>query len=258
MNITDEKLSAFLDAELPDAEMEVIRDALIADEDLADRLAELAMVDELVAVSYATIDTRPVPESINALLLEEPLVVSSAIQDAEEISAKKSKPETAKIIAFPMMQKFQNILQKQMAIAASVVMIIGLGAVQLLHESNSSGNWNNIAKVLDTAPSGIAQASLNGVEIKPRLTFINKDGEYCRQFDMTDKHTATENIACRKDNKWQLTVSVTLDKAQQENNYRTASGGSLLDSTIDQMADGDFFDARAEAEAIEQHWLSKK
>ena len=88
--------------------------------------------------------------------------------------------------------------------------------------------------------------------------FVNKAGEYCRQFDMTDGKSATENIACRKDNKWQLNVSVMLDKLQQKDSYQTASGGSLLDSTVEQMADSEFFDAKAESEAIEQHWATKK
>ncbi len=45
MTISDEQLSAFLDAELPEDEMELVRQGLIDDENLANRLAELAMVD---------------------------------------------------------------------------------------------------------------------------------------------------------------------------------------------------------------------
>ncbi|RYY02802.1 MAG: hypothetical protein EOO53_11210 [Gammaproteobacteria bacterium] len=256
MKITDEKLSAFLDAELPETEMEIIREAIIADEDLANRLADLAMVDELVSASYATIDTRPLPASITTLLTED--VPAENVSTLEEKSIEKSNTKSAKVFAFPPMQKFQNVLQKHMAIAASIVMVLGLGAIQLLHENSSADNWQNIARVLESAPSGVAQLSSNGVEIKPRLTFVNKAGEYCRQFDMTDSKSATENIACRKDNKWQLNVSVMLDKLQQKDSYQTASGGSLLDSTVEQMTDSEFFDAKAESNAIEQHWATKE
>jgi hypothetical protein len=140
-----------------------------------------------------------------------------------------------------------------MAIAASVVMVLGLGAIQLLHETNTNGNWQDIAKILDTTPSGV-QMTTHGVEIKPRLTFTNKQGEYCRQFIMTNEKSTTENIACRKQGQWKVEVSVTLDKSQEANTYQTASGGSLLDSTIEEMANGDFFDAQDEALAIERHW----
>jgi|GEM_PF-4183264 len=51
-------------------------------------------------------------------------------------------------------------------------------------------------------------------------------------------------------------MSVTLDKVQDENTYKTASGGSLLDATIEDMANGDFFDAHGEAQAIENHWTN--
>lgn len=45
MNITDETLSAYLDAELPDEEMQAVSEALQVDPELSDRLADLAQVD---------------------------------------------------------------------------------------------------------------------------------------------------------------------------------------------------------------------
>jgi negative regulator of sigma E activity len=250
MNISDEQLSAFLDAELPEAEMEAIREQLILDENIANRLAELAMVDEVVAAAYTKIDSRPLPDSIAALLAEDTQVV-------EDKNSVKENPKTAKIIAFPLFQTFQNALQKHMAIAASVVMVLGFGAIQLLHETNTNGNWQEVAKVLETAPSGV-QISTHGVEIKPRLTFTNKQGEYCRQFIMTHEKSTTENIACRKQGEWKVAVSVTLDKSQEANTYQTASGGSLLDSAVEDMANGDFFDAQDETQVIERQWSEKK
>lgn len=250
MNISDEKLSAFLDAELPESEMEVIREHIILDENIANRLAELAMVDEVVAATYSKIDERPLPNAVTALFAEDS-------QANLETNSRNEEPKTAKVIAFPLLQSFQYGLQKHLAIAASVVMVLGLGAIQVLHKNNTEGSWQDVAKILDTAPSGIVQSAANGVEVKPRLTFINKHDEYCRQFDMSDKKTATENIACRKDDGWKIAVSVTLDKSQEVNTYQTASGGSLLDAAVEDMVKGEFFDAQTESEAIEQGWLRK-
>ncbi|RYY77163.1 MAG: hypothetical protein EOO52_06690 [Gammaproteobacteria bacterium] len=246
MNISDEQLSAFLDAELPEAEMEAIRERLIVDEDIANRLAELAMVDEVVAAAYTKIDSRSLPGSVTELLAGDAQMLS-------EENPVREDSKTAKIIAFP---RFQNALKKHMAIAASVVMVLGLGAIQLLHNSNTNGNWQEVAKILETSPSGV-NITTHGVEIKPRLTFANKQGEYCRQFIMANEKSTTENIACRKQGQWKMAVSVTLDKAQESNTYQTASGGSLLDSTVDDMANGNFFDAQDEALAIERHWPQK-
>ena len=254
MNISDEQLSAFLDAELPEADMEAIREQIILDENLANRLAELAMVDEVVAAAYKKIDSRPVPLSVSTLLSYDTKVVDEKLSLEE--NSYKEKTLTAKIIAFPLMQSFQNALQKHVAIAASVIMVLGLGAIQLLHESNTNGNWQEISKMLETAPSGV-EITTHGLEIKPRLTFANKQGDYCRQFIMVDKKSTTENIACRKQGQWTLAVSVKLDKAQGANTYQTASGGSLLDAAIDDMVAGDFFDAQAEAAIIQKHWGEK-
>jgi len=240
--ISDEQLSAFLDAELPDAEMEMIREQLIEDEDLANRMADLAMVDQVVAMSYATIDAHPIPAAITQLL-------------AEDVPNSQTQTETksATIIAFPFLKKIQQRLQEHAAIAASVALVIGFGISQSLH-TNSPDNWQAVAAILDSTPSGVEQVASNGVNVKPRLSFTDKDGNYCRQFVQSDSKSTSENIACRKANQWQLAASVYMDKAQQAGSYQTASGGSLLDATLEQMASGDFFDAHAEAAAIEQHW----
>jgi len=236
MTVSDEQLSAFLDNELSEIDMERIREQLIADESLANRLAELAMVDELVAMSYSAIDSRPIPEAINKLLA-------------------RNEPKVAEIIAFPRLKSIQKNIQKHVAIAASVALILGFGVSQLLNKHD--GNWQSVAQILEHTASGIELASANGAHIKPRLTFMDKEGDYCRQFSMVDKKQASENIACRKNNVWKLSESVAVKKVQQTGTYQTATGGSVLDEKIEEMASGDFFDAQAESETISMHWAKK-
>ncbi len=57
MKISDEMLSAFLDAELSEEDMEAVRCALETDDDLVMRLAELAQVDHWVVENSAIMDT---------------------------------------------------------------------------------------------------------------------------------------------------------------------------------------------------------
>jgi len=147
MNITDEQLSAFLRAELPNAEMEMIRAQLIENENIANRLAELAMVDEVVAATYKKIDSRPLQISTTALLAEEANVI------AEEIT-KTESAKTEKIISFPILQKFQNVLQKHITTAAGLVVVLGLGAIQMLHEAGTDSNGQAVINVLE--PSLVA------------------------------------------------------------------------------------------------------
>lgn len=241
MTISDEKLSAFLDAELPADEMEAIRQQLIFDDSLSNRLAELAMVDERIAQHYASIDTRPMPAAISQLLAAEP-------------------HKSAQVISFPLWKRFQRGLQQGLqqhaSVAASTALVLGFGLAQLLPASNHSnaGNWDAIAQVLDNTTSGTENTLVDGKQIKPRLTFINQEGNYCRQFALLDKNTRAENIACRNNGEWQLTMTVYSADTAKSGDYQTATGGSLLDNALDEIMRGDAFDAQAEAQAIKRHW----
>lgn len=232
MKITDEQLSAFLDLELPEVEMEAIRELLLEDEALADRLAELALVDELVAASARQIDNLPVSEAVHALLREN---------------------KSTQVITFPLWKRIQLGLQLPLAIAASIALVISFGVAQILR-SNNHNDWLAVAQVLETAPSGLVKTASNGVEVKPRLTFKNHQGEYCRQFDLQDARGRSENIACRQGSQWQLTSSVLQGPQQTASEYQTASGGSALDEVLEQMVAGDIFNAQRELEVIDQHW----
>jgi hypothetical protein len=240
MTISDEQLSAFLDAELPEPEMELIRQQLSEDASLTNRLAELAMVDTQIASHYAHIDARAMPEAITQLLA----------------GKQKAANTSATVIAFPLRKRVHSFLQQHAAMAASVALLIGFGAAQLLPGDNAdaANNWNAVAQVLDQQISGTAQTLGDGSQIKPRLSFINQDRQLCRQFQTNQGDMQSDNIACRIDNRWQLSMSVYSHSAAQDETYQTASGGSLLDKALDEMISGEVFDAEAEAQAIKNQW----
>jgi hypothetical protein len=233
MNISDERLSAFLDAELPEAEMEAIRQALADNEQLAERLAELAMVDELVALSAAKIDTQPIPEQVNVLL--------------------ESSAPSATVIQFPFAQRARQLVRNNLAIAASVMLVMAVGAFQLLASGERPNHWQAVAQVLETAPSGHQQRASDGSQIRARLSFINREGDYCRQFQLQDRAGNSEQIACRHEGEWRQLASAPV-KASAPGSYQTASGDSPLDATLDDMISGEPLDATAEAAAIANRW----
>jgi len=68
MNFTDEQLSAFLDGELNQSEMEHIRKELVRDDNLAERLEEIAFTNSLIISKYEDIDSRPLPQAVVDLL----------------------------------------------------------------------------------------------------------------------------------------------------------------------------------------------
>ncbi|MEX1034260.1 MAG: hypothetical protein WDZ30_12925 [Cellvibrionaceae bacterium] len=249
MKINDDVLSAFLDAELSDAEMKTVREKLAEDQTLSDRLAELSAVDDQVAARYAEIDARPLPESVSAMLASE-------------------EAHSAKVIAFPLWRRAQRGLQEQLqqhaGMAAALALAIGLGAGQLFPSAGSGGNneWSAVAQGLENTPSGVTAALDNGNQLTPRLSFVNQQGLYCRQFQLRESSRASENIACRAaengdSGSWQLAASIQLAAIQRPGNYQTASGGSRLDSALDEMMDGEAFDANAEKALIAEHWVNR-
>lgn len=231
MNISDERLSAFLDAELPEAEMEAIRQALADNEALAERFAELAMVDELVALSSAKIDTQPMPAPVTQLL-------------------HSSEPD-AKVIAFPLARRARQLVQNNLAIAASVMLVMAVGAFQLL--APRQDHWQAVAQLLETGRSGQQLAASDGSRLNARLSFTDQQGDYCRQFQLRDRTGVSEQIACRRQGQWQPVASVPV-KPSAPGSYQTASGESPLDEQLDQMINGDPLDAAAEAAAIAKRW----
>ena len=138
MKISDEQLSAFLDRELPDKEMIQIREALSVDLDLADRLAELAVTDELVRTHASTIDSVPIPDSITRLL------------------------KTNKVVDLSWWRRTHQQITEHAALAASVALLLGLGFGYLIPAGSPGGSpagsadpdWQRLASYLETAPSG--------------------------------------------------------------------------------------------------------
>ncbi len=258
MTISDEKLSAFIDAELPDSQMESIRQQISEDETLANRLAELALVDEQIAQHYSAIDTRPLPDAIANLLAAAPDdatvgVVTPTVTTADVVTPTPS----ATIIPFPLWKKVQRGLQQHAAVAACTALVLGFGLAQLLPGSQSStwGDWNAIAAALDTTASGTTQTLADDKHIKPRLTFVNEQGNYCRQFLVSDVHSSTETIACRIGDKWEPNITVYAQGGSREGDYQTATNSaSVLDQALDNMMHGDAFDAQAESTIIQRGW----
>lgn len=241
MNINDETLSAFLDGELTPAEMEQVRTRLAEDSALADRLAELSAVDELVSERAHAIDERPLPSEVQRMLAED-----------------DAKPESAQVIPFPLWRRARQALNAQTGIAAAIALAFGFGLAEV---TDNFGNpqadaFQPVAERLETLPSGTSETLPDGREMTPRLTFVNRDGQHCRQYRVTGEGERSENIACRAqqtDNGWEQMASIR-QPAAESGSYQTASGGSMLDSALDQMMDGGIIEPEQEKQLIERDW----
>lgn len=255
MNINDDTLSAFLDGELPEAEMQAVRVRLAEEPELTERLAELSAVDDTLHRHYGAIDDRPLPEAVQRML-------TGTDEEPEQSDWAQKGSSRGRVIEFPLWRRARQTLSQHAAMAASVALALGFGLAHLSGGlgTDAGARWQAVAASLETLPSGANRTLADGSEITPRISFVNRSGDYCRQYRAVDSGQMSENIACRTggaEADWELMASVRLP-AQEPGTYQTASGGSLLDSTLDQMMAGDIIEPSREKTLIEQNWENQK
>jgi hypothetical protein len=124
------------------------------------------------------------------------------------------------------------------AIAAAV--ILGVVLVQWMVPSYQGGPaWPAVANVLDKQPSGEGYQVTSDTTLTPRLTFRSQSGDWCRQFRLDTANSAYEQIACRnKAGDWEQIARVAAESSPGKATYKAASGGNVLDDTLDQMMAG--------------------
>lgn len=218
LRFSDIQLSAFLDAALPEPDMELIRQALTEDDALVNRLAELAMVDTLVEQCYRQIDNQPLPAELQAL--------------AQQHS------NTDNVVPFRRIKQAARQWQLQAAAVAlvSLITVFSLTNRQATDSLQAGTDaWQRVSDVLQRQPSG-KDYVVADVTVTPRLSFISNNGQFCRQYGLQQNGAGSEHIACRSQNQWQLEASAdTGPTVTDSSGYQTASGGRVLDDKLDQL-----------------------
>ncbi len=251
MKINDQVLSAFLDNELSEAEMEAVREAIILDESIAEQLAELASADAAIVNTYSQIDQVPLPNSVKALL------------DEDDKSA--SKISENNVVIFPLWKRTLNKVSEVKSLAAAAAVAAIIVTSNLVPFGSQPGDdklqqFAFINQVLDVHTSGMP-IKTDDNEILIRASFKSNTGDYCRQFKLTqtnstDETIATEKIACKQQNTWQVVASSQPQPVSdtQTNQYQTATDMKALDTEIDRLIDGNFLNQQQEKNLINQDW----
>lgn len=250
MKITDETLSAFLDNELSAQEMDSVRARIAEDENLANRLAELAAADTIVRDTYSSIDDQPMPAAITDMIAKaagKPEIAETA--SAQKTEQKKSTA-SAKILRLP------SFGRQHLAMAASIAFAVGFGLSQLLdtQQAQVNASWQTLANALDTTPSGTAFALGKESTVTPQVTFTNAQGLVCRQYQVQTPQNNTHAVACRGAYEWHQVAAMTTERTDAAALYQTASADNPINRVVDQMAVGPFLNHSQEAQAIANDW----
>ena len=216
VNISPEKLMAYVDGELDDKEQADIEVLIERDPEVRAMVAQFRKSSELVKESFNEILDLPVPQQLMDTVKNH-RATSNIVQIDQ---AKESKG----LFAWP-----------GLALAATVALSVGLlaGAVlfgglnfQLLKQSYSS----LLQHSLEIKLSGASSASEDGLEIvTPLMTFIGVDGLICREFERMNREQKTVGIACRgSQGKWlpmvEIDRTLLATNTAEEFDYSPASG----------------------------------
>lgn len=264
MNISDEKLGAFLDQELSDQEMELIREAIRGDASLAERLAALASVEALLQRHASALDSHPMPAAVLAML-----------QPGEQTADRDTAAEPDNIVRLSgwqaRRQQARLWLGQHAALAAGIALVIGFTGGQFLDTGVTGGNTGGpaasmIAINMDASLNEALDNTLSGEMLKindntrmlSRFSFADQQSRHCRQFVVEsdaagDTVNASENIACRTGRSWELVASARA-VSTPAGEYQTASGSAMLDSTLDAMMPGSALSLEEETALIADQW----
>lgn len=237
--LTDEKLSAFLDSELPEHEMKFIRDQLALNESLVIRLAELASVDAIVSATYHDIDEVPLPESIQKL-----------VADNEHLAPAKNT-----VVDLSLWRRAKSAWQAHAPLATAAALVLGLtiGLFTQFFSEHSSNHWSQVVAALNENVSGQSTTLAAGYEVIPRVSFTNGDQQLCRQFVLLTPDNTQHSIACNDGDSWQLEATL-FDEPIKAGSYQTASSQQPINSLVETMARGAFLNTEQEQEAIRSGW----
>lgn len=235
MNIDDRMLSAFLDAQLSEQDMESVRTALETDDSLVIRLAELSEVDSLVLAHAKAIDNMP---------------LSGPLAD----TVKQLTPSN-NIAQLNLFQRIKKSTHQSFAIAASIAVVFGV-AIFSNKQMNTSDHYISaeVKSVLDNQLSTEMVTTKNGSIITSNLSFANQQGELCRLYNVKKVQNQQTAIACNTPQGWEIKVSTLQEFTGNSNDYQTASKNAVLDSYIDTVIKGQPFDRKQEQNAIELNW----
>lgn len=234
MFINDEKLSAFLDNELETAEAEVVRAQLEHDEKLAERLAALAMADLQVRERVDGLNAQPIPARIYKLLDE--------------------TDEQTNVVSLSRWSKVKNTVQEHVAVAASITLMIGFGLGVWTLAPTTGTDDSAITVALETQPSGRPYTLADDATFTGQLTFVDNQGDYCRQYELTQQQMTTTAIQCRRNGTWRQVASLEVATQAQSGGYQTATGKHMLDPVLDQMMRSAPLTPAQEQETLNAAW----
>ena len=242
MTFSDEMLMAYVDRELDAAASAAIDAAIARDAELAARVERQRRLRVAVHAAFEPILQEPMPKRL----------LDAASGTAPVSSASRAQRRWAWF--------------EWSAMAASVVLGVLIGGVfigdsrrapavdpgsDLVAERGHVVARGGLALALSEQ---LASTQKPDAPVRMGLTFLSKNGEYCRTFAL--EKGAAAGLACSSAGEWRIQVIAQADRAGTSCDYRTAAAQlpPAVLREVDVRIQGGSLDAEAERAAQQRGW----
>jgi negative regulator of sigma E activity len=249
----DERLSAWLDGELPRGEAKRVEERLIAEPALARRLERMREAERKAQHAFHAIDATPVPQTVLDLLKNDRADRSQEARGAHVVSLRSRVP---------------RFFQVPVAIAASVALVAGflvrdliapqgVGDELALPVSGLLAGNSGLHRVLETAPAAEPVRLAGGRNAEVVLTFQAENGDWCRQFLIGTEGSALHGLACRQPDGWRLETASFAAPGAPDSAFQQAAGptpAALEAAVRARLGGSDPLGSEAEIQVISGGW----
>ncbi len=251
MNQHDERIAAFLDGSMDEAEMLRFEAEMESNPELAEQVAGWQGNDALLREAFMDPITAGVDEQLLGRLgLAKQAGSYQTESNVVDFAAARKHPVAANSNT-PMVRRWFGPLGG--AIAASLVFV----AVVQYSSSNPAAGDNAFDVALESTPSRQVASLDAQTQLTPLLTFTADDGRYCREFSVAGAGESQSGIACRGDGAWSIeAVTKGGVKLADGTRIETASGADTasLDDAYARLGASDPLDSVKENDLITSGW----
>lgn len=236
MTITPERLAAFADGELPEAEARIVEMQVARDADLARQVAAHRALRQRLSAHFAPILNAPLPDHLVAQLApSDPQVVDFATA-RERRDSRRSLPRWTWIAA--------------PALAASLVLAVVLPRQDKGETMLVEGRAYAAGPLAEALGSQLSANQPASTQTRILLSFKDSTGAYCRGFS----GKAQAGIACRDQNGWQLRKLIGGAQGRGGDYQQAGSQDVELMTLAQDMAPEGALDANQEQMAKAHGW----
>jgi hypothetical protein len=261
MTYSDETLMAYVDRELDPAAAAAIDVACAQDPQLAARVQRHRQLRVAVHGAYATTLSEPVPDRLLLLAHGAERATSAPAPKVVDLAAVRAARD-ARTEAAPSRARWDRLGVWGGALAASVALGVWIGSAFLREPlapsetfAAAGGHLLARATVAQALDQQLASAQAETATVHVGLSFVSREGLYCRTFTLRDP--ALGGLACKNGADWRVqTLAQASANGAQPGGYRMA-GSPVPEAvlrSVDQMIQGAPLDAADELAAQQHGW----